>query len=68
MEQAKKKRLRTIQMYTEKKPMDTFSSGDTLKLEKINWLLAFILTKKFFLFLEKLKKGFNFLRKCFLSN
>ena len=30
MEQAKKKSLRPIQMYTEKKPMDTFSSADTL--------------------------------------
>ena len=60
MEQAKKKRLGTVQMHTGKKPMDTFSSGETSKLEKNKWLLAFILSKFFFQFSEKLMKALIF--------
>ena len=60
MEQAKKKRLGTIQTHNGKKPMDTFSSDETFKLKKNKWLLTFILSKIFFLFSEKLKKGLVF--------
>ena len=58
---AKEKRRRTIQLYTEWTSQWIFSLfADTLKLEKNKWLLAFNLTKKFFLFFEKLNKGLIF--------